>query len=159
MEISVRRAESADAAALARLRSVMLTAMQVQVGDREAAWLARAEQWFASELEGSDVAAFVAQTPDGELVASALGEVNRRAPSPWNPGGIKGHVSGVVTDPGYRRRGLARGCVERLLTWFRDETQVGEVELLATDSGAGLYESLGFGVGPHTAMTMTVRRP
>jgi GNAT superfamily N-acetyltransferase len=91
-------------------------------------------------------------------VAAALGEVSRHAPSPWNPSGVKGHVSNVVTEPAYRRLGLARACVEQLLAWFREETATGEVDLAATECGAGLYESLGFTGGPTTAMSLAVRR-
>jgi GNAT superfamily N-acetyltransferase len=158
VEISIRRAVSADAAALARLRSVMFEAMQVQVGDGDSVWLAETRKWFTRQLATSDVAAFVAQTPDGGLVAAALGQVTRHAPSPANPSGVSGHLSNVVTDPGYRRLGLSRACVEQLLAWFRDMTDANDVGLFATDCGVSLYESLGFGARPHPAMSMDIRR-
>ena len=158
VEILIRRAVSTDAGALARLRSVMFEAMEVPVGDRDSAWLGEARQWFTHHLATDDVAAFVAETSDGELVAAALGQVTRHAPSPANPLGVSGHLSNVVTDPGYRRRGLARACVEQLLTWFCDATKAHDVDLYATDHGAALYESLGFGGRPHLAMSRRIRR-
>jgi GNAT superfamily N-acetyltransferase len=158
VEISIRRAVSSDAAALARLRSVMFEAMQVQVGDRDSLWLAEAREWFTHQLATSDVAAFVAQTPDGGIVAAALGQVTRHAPSPANPSGVSGQLSNVVTDPEYRRLGLSRACVEQLLSWFRDLTDANDVGLFATDCGASLYESLGFGGRPNPAMSLNIRR-
>jgi len=158
VEISIRRAVSSDAASLARLRSVMFEAMQVEVGDRDSVWLAGTREWFTHQLATSDVAAFVAQTSGGALVAAALGQVTRHAPSPANPSGVSGQLSNVVTDPEYRRLGLSRACVEQLLTWFRDVTDANDVGLFATDCGASLYESLGFGGRPNPAMSLNIRR-
>jgi GNAT superfamily N-acetyltransferase len=158
VEISIRRAVSSDAAALARLRSVMFEAMQVQVGDRDSLWLAEAREWFTHQLATSDVAAFVAQTPDGGIVAAALGQVTRHAPSPANPSAVSGQLSNVVTDPEYRRLGLSRACVEQLLRWFRDLTDANDVGLFATDCGASLYESLGFRGRPNPAMSLNIPR-
>jgi GNAT superfamily N-acetyltransferase len=136
----------------------MFEAMNVQVGDGNSLWLAETRDWFTHQLATSDVAAFVAQTADGGLVAAALGRVTRTAPSPENPSGVSGQLSNVVTDPEYRRLGLSRACVEQLLTWFRDLTDVNDVGLFATDTGTSLYESLGFAVRPNAAMSLDIRR-
>lgn len=40
--------------------------------------------------------------------------------------------------------GTRRMCLTALLTWFRDGTAAGAVELSATSDGVELYESLGF---------------
>jgi hypothetical protein len=57
VEISIRRAVSSDAASLARVRSAMFEAMQVEVGDRDLLWLAKTREWFTHRLATSDVAA------------------------------------------------------------------------------------------------------
>ena len=158
VEISIRRAVSADAAALARLRAVMFEAMQVPVGDPDSVWLAESREWFAHHLATPDVAAFVAEAGDGELVSTALGQVTRHAPSPANPPGITGHLSNVVTDPGHRHLGLSRACVEQLLTWFRYSTEAIDVDLFATECGADLYESLGFSGRPNSSMSLNLHR-
>jgi GNAT superfamily N-acetyltransferase len=134
----------------------MFEAMQVQVGDRDSVWLAETREWFTRQLATPDVAAFVAQTPDGGLVAAALGQVTRHAPSPANPSGVSGHLSNVVTDPEFRRLGLSRACVEQLLAWFRDGTDANDVALFATECGASLYESLGFRGRPNPAMSLHI---
>ena len=67
VEIAIRRAVSSEAAALARLRSVMFEAMQVEVGDRDSLLLAETREWFTHQLATSDVAAFVAKSPTVRL--------------------------------------------------------------------------------------------
>jgi len=49
----------------------------------------------------------------------------------------------VLTDPAYRRRGLARSLVTPLLE-LADARGIESVKLDATDQGQHLYESLGF---------------
>jgi ribosomal protein S18 acetylase RimI-like enzyme len=53
-------------------------------------------------------------------------------------------VFNVATDPGQRRLGYARGCVDALLAWFRDETPARKISLHATGEGIGIYRSRGF---------------
>ncbi|MEV1205809.1 hypothetical protein, partial [Microbispora rosea] len=56
----VRRAGAADAAALVRLRAVMLEDMGADIGDESAPWRATAEAWFTRRLgDPGDFAAFV----------------------------------------------------------------------------------------------------
>lgn len=54
-----------------------------------------------------------------------------------------GWIGMVLTHPDFRRRGLARGLVARLLE-EAERLGVETVKLDATDEGRGLYESLGF---------------
>lgn len=75
-----------------------------------------------------------------------------------DPHGVTGHLSNVVTDPAFRRTGLARACVEQLLTWFRDATDAIDVDLFATENGADLYESLGFDGRPNLSVRLSFRR-
>ena len=52
-------------------------------------------------------------------------------------------VHGVYTEPDFRRRGLARRLMERIVAWCR-ESGCRAVLLHATEQGRPLYESLGF---------------
>ena len=52
-------------------------------------------------------------------------------------------VGMVLTDPAYRRRGLARQLMEHALQYLRNRS-VAWIKLDATESGVPLYESLGF---------------
>ena len=141
----VRRAAPGDAAALTRLREVMLSDMGMLAAGADPSWRDRAEAWFAQRLDGEgDFAAFVIEDPDLGLVSCAAGICDWHAPGPGNPGGVQGLAFNMSTDPRCRRRGYARGCLDALLAWFRDETQAQVINLNTTGDGIALYRSVGF---------------
>jgi ribosomal protein S18 acetylase RimI-like enzyme len=140
-----RRAGVQDAAALVRLRAVMLSDMGLAVGGSDAEWRERALRWFTDRLsKPDDFAAFVIDDPVDGVVCNAVGICDSHAPGPTNLSGLHGSVFNVTTDPRHRRRGLARECMVALLEWFHDETQARVINLNATGDGIRLYESLGF---------------
>lgn len=140
-----RRAVAGDAAALVRLRAVMLQEMGTATGGEDAPWRGAAERWFARRLtETRDFAAFVVEDPALGVISSAVGSCDRHAPGPGNLSGLRGHISNISTDRRCRRRGHARVCLVALLDWFRDETAVGVIDLNATAPGIELYRALGF---------------
>lgn len=144
-DIQVRRAEPDDAEALVRLRGLMLAAMGNDVGGPEAPWRKVGRQWFAEQLASPDTfAAYVVDDPGVGVVAGAAGNVYVHPPGPKDLSTVRGHLYNVSTEPDFRRRGLARACVIALLDWFRDETEVGQIELHATHDGIDLYHALGF---------------
>lgn len=150
--VRVRRAGADDAAALTRLRRGMLDAMGV-AGLEGERWQDDCTAWFRERLaRPGALVAFVVDSrlPDGSTgpVACAVGDLQEHAPEPWNPSGLRGHVFNVSTEPGSRRRGYARACVEAVMAWFLDETTVTRVGLAATAEGRGMYEALGF-AEPH----------
>ena len=124
-------------------------------------WREPARDTLRRQLPGDDatLAAFVADRPDGTgLAACALGTIEQRLGNPGNPGGRVGYVFSVVTEDGYRRRGLSRACMTALLDWFR-ERGVGTVDLRASVEGEPLYESLGFVRTPDPAMRLRLPGP
>jgi ribosomal protein S18 acetylase RimI-like enzyme len=137
-----RLATRADAAEVARLAALMYASMGL-VTDRD--WLAHAAAAFARRA-GDHLVAFVVDRPEGEagLVASGVGLISSRLPSPNNPDGRIGYIQWVATETAFRRRGLARQVLLGLLQWF-DERGVPVIELHATPDGESLYRSLGFG--------------
>jgi ribosomal protein S18 acetylase RimI-like enzyme len=140
-----RRAVPADAAALVRLRALMLHEMGTDPGGGDAVWRGAAETWFAERLgRPGEFAAFVVEDPELGLVCSAVGVCDRRAPGPADLSGLHGHVFNISTDTRRRRRGHARACLLALLAWFRDETECRVINLNTTDHGAELYRALGF---------------
>jgi ribosomal protein S18 acetylase RimI-like enzyme len=113
------------------------------VTDRD--WMTHAAAAFAQRA-GEDLVAFVVDRPGDEpgLVASGVGMISPRLPSPNNPEGRVGYIQWVATETAFRRRGLARQVLLGLLQWF-DERGVPVIELHATTDGEPLYRSLGFG--------------
>ena len=155
----VRRADAADAAALTRLREVMLSDMGMLAAGADPGWRDKAQAWFAQRLDGQDdFAAFVIEHPGLGVVSCAAGVCDQHAPGPGNPGGVQGLIFNMSTDPGYRRRGYARVCLDALLAWFRDETQARVINLNATGDGIALYRSLGFAEPRYPALQLRLAR-
>lgn len=158
--LTVRRAAAADAAALTRLREVMLSDMGMLSAGADPGWRDKAEAWFAERLDDKDdFAAFVVEDPDLGVVSCAAGVCDRHAPGPGNPGGVQGLVFNMSTHPRCRRRGYAQVCLDALLAWFRDETEARVINLNATGDGIALYRSLGFTEPRYPALQLRLARP
>ncbi|MEU5087977.1 GNAT family N-acetyltransferase [Streptomyces sp. NPDC021356] len=141
----VRRAEPADAEEVLRLRQVMIDSMFR--ADRSTEWHTESLPTLRSRLGApdGDFAAFVVDHPErpGVLAALVAGTIEYRIGRAADPTGTVGFVFSVATDPGARRRGYARACMETLLEWFR-ERGARRVQLTASAQAAPLYASLGF---------------
>ncbi|TWV35153.1 GNAT family N-acetyltransferase [Streptomyces misionensis] len=153
---SVRRALPEEAGEVLRLRQVMIDSMSAET-DGPTDWHADSLPALRDRLAdpGSGFAAFVVDHPDrpGALAALACGTVEYRIGRAGNPQGRVGHVFSVATDPGARRRGYARACVEELVEWFRAQG-VRQVDLTASAQAESLYASLGFVRKPDPSMRL-----
>ncbi len=153
----VRRAVPEDAAEVLRLRQVMIDSMAG--ADSATGWQAESRPELTARLaepEGQ-FAAFAVDHPErpGALAALAVGTIEYRIGRAGNPRGTIGYVFSVATDPGARRRGYARACMETLLEWFR-ERGVRQVHLTASADAEPLYASLGFRLKPDPMMELTL---
>ncbi|MGC5018155.1 GNAT family N-acetyltransferase [Micromonospora sp. DT47] len=161
--IEARRATADDASEIVRLRGVMLASL-AGADPAPGPWQQAARETLRERLTDPAelMAAFVVDAPDrgGELAACAVGTVERRLGGPGNPSGLTGYVFNVVTDPGHRRRGCSRACMEALLDWYR-RLGVLRVDLRASEHGEPLYRSLGFRPtsGPTMRLTLPVTHP
>ncbi|WP_046502789.1 GNAT family N-acetyltransferase [Streptomyces odonnellii] len=151
-----RRAVPADAEELVRLRKVMLDS--VRRPNPDTGWQASTAETLRKRLADPDptLIAFVVDAPDrpGGLAACATGTIEYRLGGPGNPTGAIGYVFNVATDPGLRRRGYSRACMEGLLGWYR-ERGVRKIDLHASREGEPLYASLGFVRTPDPSMRLT----
>jgi GNAT superfamily N-acetyltransferase len=146
--IEIRRATPEDTEELIRLRAVMIASMSGQEPEPDP-WQEAAgstlRRWL-SDPDG-DHAAFVVDIADDEgkdgLAACALGHIEQVLQSPWNHAGVSGYIYNVVTDPGHRRLGYSRACMQALVGWFYHRGAA-SVRLAASEVGEPLYESLGF---------------
>ena len=146
IEVRARRATASDADELVRLRTVMFASLE-DAAPEPGEWAAEAARSLRKRLPEPDArtAAFVVDRPGepGRLAACAVGVIDERLGSPWNPTGLNGYVFNVVTDDAYRRRGLSRACMAGLLGWFQHNGVV-RAQLHASDQGYELYHRLGF---------------
>ncbi len=149
----LRRATTDDIPALVELRAAMFAAMDDPLVSGTA-WRDASSAWFRQHL-GVDACVYVVDL-DGLVVAAALGFVHTATPSPSSLTDVRGHVSNVVTLKDHQRRGYARSCLEAVLTWFRDETDADRVDLVASDAGVALYESLGWERRTYPTLRLTI---
>ena len=140
----VRRATVGDIDDLMRLRVVMWTSLG-EPAPLPGEWEAHAEADLRERLPEADgdLAVFVVDGPDGRPVAAAFGVVHQLLATPHRPDGRRGWIFDVVTEPAYRRQGLALSVLTELIDWFRSR-DVAQVLLNASTEGAPLYERLGF---------------
>jgi GNAT superfamily N-acetyltransferase len=155
----VRQATPRDAPELVRLRAVMLrdtTGIEPEPGPWQQHALAMLGRRLA-EPDG-DFVVFVVDAPGapGRLACCVLGSIEYRIAGPHNPTGTTGYVFNVATDPGYRRRGYARTCMESMLDWYR-RRGVSKVDLRASGEGEPLYRSLGFARSADPAMRLNLQ--
>ena len=80
---------------------------------------------------------------DGKVIGCASMSFMWIMPTFSHPTGRRAHLMNVYTRSEYRRQGIARKMVSKLIdeTWKRGAT---EISLDATTMGRPLYESLGF---------------
>ncbi|MGW4895147.1 GNAT family N-acetyltransferase [Kitasatospora sp. NPDC004240] len=91
-----------------------------------------------------DLLAYVVPADEHTLASCAIGIVYHGYRGPTHPSGLWGRVHTVATDPAHRRRGHARAVTEALIDALKS-AGCSSIELRATEAGAPLYHSLGFG--------------
>ena len=107
-------------------------------------WRTNCRAHLEAELGAGRMVGVVVDAPEGPgLAACGVAEMLVRVPSPRLPDGSSAYVGSMSTDPRWRRQGMARAIVVRLLDELRRQG-VKRVELHATPDGAPLYESIGF---------------
>ena len=93
---------------------------------------------------------------DGQAVAGVTLLIWTVPPSVEWPVRRRGQVSNVFTRPEYRRRGISRRLMERLLAAAR-ERGIQRLVLWASPEGQPLYAGLGF--APSRALEMNLDEP
>ncbi len=155
--IVIRQATSADIDELVRLRRMMFEAMgydDLQGLDASDAACAR---YFAHAIPAGTFHGWLAVTPTGLSVGSGGVVIDEHPPSPVNLSGRVGYIMNLVTDPSYRRRGIARRIMQTMLEWL-EQRGVGRVTLHATEDGRLLYAELGFVPGNEMQLSLSSQR-
>lgn len=116
--------------------------MFAELGHTAGPWTASSQSMLRTTLEDGTVLGVVAEYGT-EVVGFALAYLDRRLPSPGRLRGLKAHVGGLYTAPGFRRVGTGSAVLTRLLDRLRS-IGVDQVELFASVYGQSLYASAGF---------------
>ncbi len=120
--ITYREATGADVETLADLRWRMQTERHPEhpaTAEHYAAYLEAARQDIRAEIERGTHIAFLAEA-DGEVVACALLIWWATLPSLTDLHRKRGYVSNVYTAPDWRRNGIARALMERIIARARE---------------------------------------
>jgi GNAT superfamily N-acetyltransferase len=139
----IRAAKPGDSGIIAQHRAAMFQDMG-QVSAEEYELLRKAsEPWVAALLANHQYVGWLVE--DGPTVVAGGGILLREqfpVPGCYKTGRWA-HIVNVYTEPGYRRRGLARKLMAIMLEWCSAQ-EMDQVTLTASDEGKPLYESLGF---------------
>jgi GNAT superfamily N-acetyltransferase len=139
-----RLASAHDVPEVVRLRRVLFDSLGACDGD----WEQRCAEVLRHALDDGSMIVAVVDAPSGEgLAAAGNAEIQQRLPGPANPSGLLGYIGTMATDPRWRRRGMARVVLRRLLREL-DGRGVDRVELHATPDGEALYRAAGFSERP-----------
>lgn len=138
MTTTVRDATPDDAAALVRIREVMLATFVEEPTDT---WQADATEELRRQLEAGTMIGALAEV-DGVVASGALARVWRQLPGPGDDGS-RGWIFSVATEEPLRRRGYARAVVTHLVERL-DALGTARIDLTASEDGEPLYVSLGF---------------
>ncbi len=139
---SIRKANPNDLAAIVDYRIIMFRTFIKETYD----WQAVKDfeiQYFQEKMQDKQFVAWVAETVDGEIIATAAVSFYETAPKPWNLESKYAFVSSMYTEPEYRRQGIGGRLLKEALDYSRSQG-ITHATLHASKSGKSLYESFGF---------------
>lgn len=155
MGYRVRPATLEDLDVLIRHRLAMFTDMGRTV---DAAVLAREfRSWLMENMPGGSYRAWLVEDDGGSIAAGGGATIIPWPPGPQYMGHALAFVYNVYTEPGHRRRGVARQLMETIHGWCR-EHDVTSIALNASRDGQRLYESMGYVVTPSPMMFFSVTK-
>jgi GNAT superfamily N-acetyltransferase len=137
--LEVRRLVPGDVPGLVETRVAQL----LEEGGRQSVDLRPAlSDHYARHLSDGSFVSWVAFA-GGRMVATSGVSIVEKPPWYGCPTGRIGLVSGMYTDPAWRRQGIARDLLLRCLEEARVQG-CGVAQITASDAGVPLYQSVGF---------------
>jgi GNAT superfamily N-acetyltransferase len=154
-DVAIRPAMPADAADLARLRFRFRTELAAPVED-EAAFVARAADWFAARLAANAWRGWVAVAGDDEIIGHVFVQFVEKIPNPVPEPEAIGYLTNFYVVPVWRIRGLGRRLLDAALAAC-DEAEVDGVIVWPSEESVSLYLRHGF--APPRGLLERPRRP
>jgi GNAT superfamily N-acetyltransferase len=143
MEIHIRKAGFEDLKHILHHRRAMFDEM----GFRDAAVLDRVEEcsreYLSEALRSGAYRGWLAQGSDGQIVGGGGIVIAAWPGYPGENHAAKAWILNMYTEPGARRRGVAKRLLEVMIGWCRTEG-FSVVSLHASSAGRVLYETIGF---------------
>jgi GNAT superfamily N-acetyltransferase len=149
----IRQATPEDAVVIGWHRARMFQDMGLVPDELFESYRTKALDRLSKALASGDyVGWLVSETNAPEKIVAGAGVVIRVVPPfPHRRGngeieiaeGRQGVIVNVFTEPEWRRRGLAKLLMEKIIAWSRKQS-LDDLVLHASDEGRTLYEQLGF---------------
>ena len=138
----IRQATVADVDIIVRHRCSMFADMGY--GDETArdGMASAARPFIEAALKDGSYRGWLVEVGDRVVAGGGLAIVGFQ-PTPLDPAQRRVWVLNMYTEPAYRRRGFARGILQSMIDWCREQG-LRSVSLHASDAGRPLYELLGF---------------
>jgi len=99
--------------------------------------------WLGDALSDGSYRAWLALTPEGNVVAGGGVLISPWPARPGDPNNRHALIQNVFTEPEFRHQGIARQLMLLIIGWLKEQG-LRAVSLHASDEGRHLYESLGF---------------
>ena len=143
MEIRIREAGVEDLKHILRHRRAMFR----EIGFQDSAVLDRVEglsrEYFSEALRSGHYRGWIAEGLNGEIVGGGGIVIANWPGYPGENHAKRAWILNMYTEPGARRRGVAKRLLEKMIEWCRING-FHAVSLHASSEGRPLYESVGF---------------
>src|SRR5258706_3150877 len=141
--IDFRTAAPDDCAVILHHRRSMFEDMQEGTADDLDRTIDATAPWLVQALADGSYRGWLAQDPQGKVVAGGGILVSSWPAGPRDPSARRAVILNLYAEPDFRRQGLARRLMLLMIQWFKDPG-FSSVGLHASDAGRHLYETLGF---------------
>lgn len=138
-DIILRRLETPD---VARFIEMRLDQLAEEGADATRDLVPALNAYYEKHMTDESFVSWIALSGDEMVATSGLSFVER-PPTYGNPGGKIGILSSMYTHPAYRRRGLAKALLGKVVQEARARG-CGGVQITASEMGVLLYEDFGF---------------
>lgn len=142
-EIIIRPASAKDVRVILHHRRAMFYEMGKKYRSGLDAMTRAAKSYLSITLPQGSYKGWLAETPDGKIVAGGGVGISSWPPVPGYPHPRRATIFNMYTEPEYRRCGLARRLMFVIIEWCRIRG-FAMVFLHASSDGRPLYASLGF---------------
>jgi GNAT superfamily N-acetyltransferase len=149
MIYSIRQATTSDAAIIAHHRVAMFQDMgDVPTAALSTELLSRSNAALSALFREGSYVGWLAVDAGERVIAGAGAQIQPQLPRISHDGAQVAVrpvalVLNVYTEPAWRRKGIARALMQRIMGWATTEG-IDRVLLHASDAGRPLYQSLGF---------------
>jgi len=140
---TIRCASTADLETLVAHRRAMFHDMGYNDDVALDSMSAKFRVWLLEHMIAGDYHAWLVCAPDGSIAAGGGLWLMDWPPHMIGQGAHRGNILNVYTADNFRRQGLARGLMEEVLLWCR-ENGIDTIILHASPAGKNLYDSMGF---------------